>query len=60
MLGISKYTTPLKGLYIGGHWAEMGGGVPIAVKAAFNTALLVLKERKHNYFKVYSNYFDNL
>ena len=60
MLGISKYTTPLKGLYIGGHWAEMGGGVPIAVKAAFNTALLVLKERKHNYFKVYSDYFDNL
>jgi phytoene dehydrogenase-like protein len=60
MLGISKYTTPLKGLYIGGHWAEMGGGVPIAVKAAVNTSLLVLKERKHNYFKVYSDYFDSL
>jgi phytoene dehydrogenase-like protein len=53
MLGVAGYKTPLKGLYISGHWAELGGGVPIAVKAAYNAALLVLKERKHKDFKKY-------
>ncbi len=53
MLGVAGYKTPLKGLYISGHWAELGGGVPIAVKAAYNAALLVLKERKHKRFKEY-------
>jgi prolycopene isomerase len=33
---VSGYKTPIDGLILGGHWAEYGGGVPIAVKAAAN------------------------
>ncbi|WP_300597630.1 NAD(P)/FAD-dependent oxidoreductase [Niabella sp.] len=42
---VARYKTPVKNLLIGGHWAELGGGVPIAVKAGTNAALIVLKER---------------
>jgi len=56
--GIAHYKTAVKGLYLGGHWAELGGGVPMAVRAATNTALLVLKQRKHKAFKVYVDYFE--
>ena len=38
--------TPVDGLLLGGHWAEYGGGVPMAVKSAANAALIVLKERQ--------------
>ena len=37
----------MKGLYLGSHWAELGGGVPIAVRAGANTALLVMQDRNH-------------
>jgi prolycopene isomerase len=43
-LKVATYKTPIKNIFIGGHWAELGGGVPIAVKAAFNSSLLVLKK----------------
>lgn len=43
---VAQYKTPLKNMFIGGHWAELGGGVPIATKAGLNAALLVLKEKK--------------
>jgi len=41
---IAHYRTPVKNLLLGGHWSEYGGGVPIAVKAGTNTALLILRE----------------
>lgn len=41
---IAHYRTPLKNVFLGGHWAEYGGGMTIAVKAAANASLLVLKE----------------
>jgi phytoene dehydrogenase-like protein len=41
---VARYRTPVKGLLLGGHWAELGGGVPIAVKAGSNAALIVLQE----------------
>ncbi|MFW5792900.1 MAG: phytoene desaturase family protein [Bacteroidota bacterium] len=59
MSGIAHYKTPLKGLYIGGHWAELGGGVPIAVKAAVNASLLVLQERKHKAYKLIVDYLSD-
>ncbi|MCT4636436.1 MAG: NAD(P)/FAD-dependent oxidoreductase [Bacteroidales bacterium] len=40
---IAHYKTSVKNLYVSGHWSELGGGVPIAVKSAMNTALLILK-----------------
>lgn len=47
----ARYRTPIKNLFIGGHCAEYGGGVPLAVKAGANSSLLVLKELKHKEFK---------
>ena len=41
---LAQCRTPLKNLFLGGHWAVYGGGMPMAVKAAANASLLVLKQ----------------
>ena len=56
--GIAGHKTPVKNLWLGGHWAELGGGVPIAVKSGMNAALLVMKEMKPKAFKVLAKYVD--
>ncbi len=48
---VAGYRTPVEGLLIGGHWAEYGGGVPMAVKAAANAAAIVLKKDKPQQFQ---------
>jgi prolycopene isomerase len=48
---IAGYRTPVGNLFLAGHWAEYGGGVPIAVKAAANAALLVLRETRPEAFR---------
>lgn len=55
---IAHYKTPVKNLLLGGHWAELGGGVPIAVKAGSNAALLILKKEKPEAFKSLAAYMD--
>lgn len=55
---IAHYRTPVKNLILGGHWAELGGGVPIAVRAAANAALLLLKDRKNPAWKLLADYMD--
>ena len=42
-LRIAHNRTPVPGLFLAGHWAEYGGGVPMAAKAAANASLLALK-----------------
>ncbi|MFA7274753.1 MAG: NAD(P)/FAD-dependent oxidoreductase [Crocinitomicaceae bacterium] len=54
--GVAHYKSPVKNLLIGGHWAELGGGVPIAVKAAYNATLMVLKDKKKSEYKKLSKY----
>ena len=56
---IAHYQTPVKNLYLGGHWAELGGGVPIAVKAGTNAALMILKKENRKAFNSLANYLDN-
>lgn len=56
---IAHYQTPVKNLLLGGHWAELGGGVPIAAKAGANAALLIFKKEDSNAFKVLSAYMDS-
>ena len=56
---IAHYRTPVKNLLLGGHWAELGGGVPIAVKAGTNAALLILKEERQSLFNTLAKYLDN-
>ncbi|MBS1783072.1 MAG: NAD(P)/FAD-dependent oxidoreductase [Bacteroidetes bacterium] len=55
---VAHYKTPIQNLYLGGHWAELGGGVPIAVKAGANAVLLILKKEKPDTFKALSKYMD--
>jgi phytoene dehydrogenase-like protein len=56
---ISHYQTPVKNLILGGHWAELGGGVPIAAKAGANAALLILKKENRPAFLDLAGYMDN-
>lgn len=55
---IAHHKTPVKNLWLSGHWADLGGGVPIAVKSAVNTALLALQDLKPETFKVLAQYID--
>lgn len=55
-LKVAHYRAPVKNIFIGGHWAELGGGVPIAVKAAFNASLMVLKDVNKEEYKKLADY----
>lgn len=58
MAGIAHYRTPVKGLYLSGHWAELGGGVPIAVKGGANSAIIALKDMNNSAYGVFAKYFE--
>lgn len=55
---VARYHTPVKNLLLGGHWAELGGGVPIATKAGANAALLIFKKENKTAFKLLADYMD--
>lgn len=55
---VARYQTPVPNVFLSGHWAELGGGVPIAGKAGANAALLVLKKENKEVFKLLSGYMD--
>src|SRR5579863_379194 len=56
---ISHYRTPVKNLILGGHWAELGGGVPIAAKAGANASLIILKKENPGAFRLLAGYMNN-
>ncbi len=56
---IAHYQTPVKNLLLGGHWAELGGGVPIAVKAGANASLLILQKENKAAFSLLAGYMDD-
>lgn len=55
---VAHYRTPIKNLLLGGHWAELGGGVPIATKAGANAALLIFKDEHKEAYKALAGYMD--
>ncbi|MBS1750292.1 MAG: NAD(P)/FAD-dependent oxidoreductase [Bacteroidetes bacterium] len=55
---IAHYQTPVKNLILGGHWAELGGGVPIAAKAGTNASLIILKKENKLAFSRLCGYLD--
>lgn len=55
---VAHYRTPVKNLLVGGQWAELGGGVPIAVKAGSNAALLVLQKENPRAARLLARYMD--
>ncbi len=56
---LSGYRTPVKNLYLGGQWAELGGGVPATVRAAANSAALILKRENPDAFKALIEALNN-
>ncbi len=56
--GVASYSTPVKNLLLSGHWAELGGGIPIAVKSSINTTLMVLQKENKQVFKLLAKYMD--
>lgn len=55
---IAHYKTPVKNLYLAGHWSEYGGGIPCTITAAVNSSLLVLRKRKPEFYKKLKNVAD--
>lgn len=55
---IAHHQTKVKNLIIGGQWADLGGGIPIAVKSAANAVLLILKKENSPAFTLLANYMD--
>lgn len=55
---IAHYKTPVENLFLGGHWAEYGGGMPMAVKAASNASLMVLEKANRKEFEKLRDVMD--
>jgi prolycopene isomerase len=53
---IAHHITPLKNVYLSGHWSALGGGVPIAVSTALSSFLLVAKEDMTETYEELSKY----
>lgn len=56
--GLAHHTTAVKKLWLSGHWADLGGGVPIAVKSGINASLLVLQDTNPKAFRAMAKYLD--
>jgi len=56
---LAHYQTPVRNLFLGGHWAEYGGGIPMAVKAAANLSLLILKKENKKEFCTLRDVMDH-
>jgi prolycopene isomerase len=56
---VGRYRLPIEGLFLGGQWAEYGGGVPLAAKAGANAALLILKGRKKDAYEILKRVLDD-
>jgi prolycopene isomerase len=57
---VANRFTPVRHLYIGGQWAEYGGGVPGAVRAGLNSALLVLQRENPQAFRALCEVADGV
>ncbi len=55
---VARYETPVENLFLGGHWAEYGGGVPLAVKAGANSTLVILQRESHPAFRQLADLMD--
>ncbi len=55
---VAHYRTPITNLLVSGHWAEYGGGVPVAVRAGANSALMVLRRERRAAFDILADVAD--
>ena len=56
---LASRTTPVGNVLIGGQWAEIGGGLPAAVRAGANAAAIVLKAELPDAFAALKNVMDS-
>ena len=49
---MASYKTPYKNLIQSGHWADLGGGLPIAIKSSMNTTFMVLRQENKQVFRL--------
>ncbi len=47
---VAGYKGPHENLFIAGHWAEYGGGIPAVVRAGANVGALILKKESRSAF----------
>jgi prolycopene isomerase len=55
---IAHYRTAVPNMLLAGQWAEYGGGVPVAVRAGANAAMLVMQKERPEAFKIVRDVFD--
>jgi len=55
---VASHITEIDNLLVGGQWAELGGGIPIATRSAMNTMLIILRKKNKPMFKLMAKYFD--
>ncbi|RLD71325.1 MAG: NAD(P)/FAD-dependent oxidoreductase, partial [Bacteroidetes bacterium] len=55
---VASHITEIENLFVGGQWAELGGGIPIATRSAMNTMLIILRKKNKRSFKLLAKYFD--
>ncbi len=55
---VAHYVTPVENLLLASHWAEYGGGVPVAVRAGANASLLVLQRERPEAFAILRDVLD--
>lgn len=55
---VASHFTEIENLLVGGQWAELGGGIPVAARAAMNTSLIILRKENKQKFKLLAKYFD--
>ncbi|MGY8954229.1 MAG: phytoene desaturase family protein, partial [Flavobacteriales bacterium] len=55
---MASYKTPYKNLIQSGHWADLGGGIPIAIKSSMNTTFMVLRQENNQVFRLLADYMS--
>lgn len=55
---VASHHTQVENLLVGGHWGELGGGVPMAARSAMNTALIILRKENRPQFKLLCKFLD--
>jgi prolycopene isomerase len=55
---VASHYTEVRNLLVGGQWAELGGGVPIAVRSAVNTTLIILRKENKKKYRLLAKYMD--
>ena len=56
--GLARRTTPVKNVLLGGQWAEVGGGLPAAVRAGANAAAVILRTERPEAFAALRDVMD--